>query len=68
MKLVDNWKDAWKWWSVWGGVIVAVLSAVQVALPDLRESISPEVFTYATLALGVAIPVLRVVSQSKGEA
>lgn len=65
MKLVDNWKEAWRWWTVWGGIVIAVLSAVQLALPELHDKLPPGVFAYATLALGVAIPFLRVISQVK---
>lgn len=54
--LVDDWKDAWKWWSVWGGVAVAVLGAAQQLLPYLN--LAPEAAKLAGAVLGAAVPVL----------
>lgn len=34
MKLIDNWKEAWKFWSVQLGVLGTVVTSVLLASPD----------------------------------
>ena len=63
MKLIKNWPQAWKWWSVHGALTVAILSAVYAALPTLQGIVSPTIYAWAMFALGLAIMVLRVLQQ-----
>jgi len=72
MRLIPNWKDAYKWWSVWGAVITALLGAMLVALPIVRNQIPAAAYDWlmfvVTLAVPVIaafIPVLRVVDQGE---
>jgi len=37
MKLVEDWKDAWKWLSVNIAAIMALLNAVQVTLANVQS-------------------------------
>lgn len=64
MKLIKNWTDAWKWWSVHGAVTVAVLSAVYAAMPSFQALLSPTWYAAIMAVLGVVIVVLRVLAQT----
>lgn len=65
MKLVENWREAWKWHSVW---IIAALSAapyVWAELPDdLKASIPSEWLPLIAVLVGVAGIFGRVRDQS----
>lgn len=68
MKLVENWKSAWKWFSV---QFVAVAGAIQLtvlAFPDALKGWLPDWVTHA-LALGLLVAAVfgRLVNQSKPE-
>ena len=63
MKLIKNWPQAWKWWSVHGALTVAILSAVYGAAPALQGIISPTIYAWTMFALGLAIMLLRVLQQ-----
>lgn len=57
MKLVSNWKRAWRWISVQAMVLAGALQGAWMFVPDeLRASIPPGVvqgFTIVLLVLGV---------------
>lgn len=57
MKLVDDWKQAWKWISVNCMVVAAALQGAWVYLPDdLHESVPKGLvglLTISILALGI---------------
>ena len=72
MKLVSDWKNAWKWWSVWGSVVAVGLSALLAALPIVRAQIPAAAYEWLTFGLTLAvpiiaalIPVLRVMKQEQ---
>lgn len=52
MKLVENWRSAWRWISVhcmiWAA---AIQGAWEVCPPDLKAGMPPKLVTYVTLAL-----------------
>lgn len=66
MKLVDNWKRAWKWYSVHILMIMVALPEVWLQLPEeWRQSLPPHILAYATSVLGVSAILARVISQEK---
>ena len=75
MKLVDDWRDFWQWWSVWGAVVVALLGATLASLPMVRGQLPVALYDWLMFVLsvlvaviGAAIPVLRVMKQGGGDA
>jgi hypothetical protein len=55
MKLVPDWRDAWRWWSVQALTILAALPLVWPALPaDVRAWMPEdwEPFAFVTIAFG----------------
>ena len=63
MSLIYNWKDAWKWFSVHAGALIAVLSTVQMILPGWQEFMEPNPFALTTAVLGTLVILGRVVKQ-----
>ena len=70
MRLVDDWRDAWQWWSVWGSVVVALLGATLASLPMVRGQLPVALYDWLMFVLsvlvavvGALIPVLRVLKQ-----
>lgn len=65
MRLVPNWKRAWRWLSVQAMLLAVSLQGAWMAMPDeMRASVSPNVvqaFTIVLLVLGV---IGRMVDQS----
>lgn len=69
MKLLPNWQDAWKWFSV---QVIAAATAIQLsflALPDsIRSAIPDKVMHWVAIALLVVAALGRIVDQSKPNA
>lgn len=52
MRLVDNWKEAWRWMSVNCMVIAASIQGAWVYIPeDMRDSIPPWIVSAITIGL-----------------
>jgi len=65
MKLVPEWKKAWRWFSMQAMVAAAAIQTVWINLPpDLRSAVPDYIVTYGTLAIIVFGVVGRLVSQS----
>ena len=66
MKLVENWKDAWKWFSVQAMFASGAILGTWAMLPaDLKDNIPDDFVTYCTMAV-LALGILgRLVPQSK---
>lgn len=64
MRLVDDFKSAWRWFSVQAmALAIAVQGAWEVLPPDMKAGIPPKLVTYVTLGL-LALGVLgRLVKQ-----
>lgn len=62
--MVENWKDAWKWLSVHVALVIAVVNAAQVMLPQFQALLPPDTFTWINAGLGVAVIVARLIPQS----
>lgn len=76
MKLIDNWKDAWKWYSVWAasavvsiGGIGAYLTPEMIAAPVLffPDWTWGKVLSSLTAFFGVTGIIGRLVSQASDE-
>lgn len=64
MKLVDDWKSCWRWFSTqamaWA---IAIQGAWELCPPDLRVGVPPKLVTVITLVLLVLGLVGRLVKQ-----
>ncbi|HGV3510436.1 TPA: hypothetical protein ACNGZA_006179 [Klebsiella michiganensis] len=66
MKLVDDWKHAWKFFSMHTLVLAGVIPTVWAELPpDLKASIPPGTMGAITAVIAACGVVGRLVSQSK---
>lgn len=64
MKLIDNWKKAWKFTSVQVAALLTVLAFLQASLPDLQSLISADLYAYINFGLGLLVILARVWKQS----
>jgi hypothetical protein len=64
MKLVSDWKDAWRWFSVWAMSLSAAAPAAWLAVPeDMREAVPAEWLAVGAVVLAVAGLIGRMVDQ-----
>ncbi len=64
MKLISNWRQAWKLNSVQAATLLAFLSALQAnVLPQVQGLIPADLWPYVTGAIALAIIVLRLRDQ-----
>jgi hypothetical protein len=68
MKLIPNWKKAWKFTSVQVAALLTVLAFLQAGLPDLQTLISADLYAYVNFGLGLLVILARVWKQSMEEA
>lgn len=66
MKLIDNWKEAWKFNSVQTAVLIAALSGLYAAFPVFAQAIPSWVYALSMMTLSVALIILRVIQQNLG--
>lgn len=65
MKLIPEWRRAWRFASVQAALLLALLSFLQAQiLPLFQFAIDPKVWPWVTAGFGSAIAVLRVWQQS----
>lgn len=65
MKLVDDWKQAWRWWSVRGLAAIAALPFVWPTLPpDIKAFVPVEWQPYIFSAIAIAAIIGRVKDQN----
>jgi len=68
MKLVSDWKRAWRWFSVQAMAVAAAIPLVWMSLPpELKGSISDDWLPWIASAVAVAGILGRVVEQDKPE-
>ena len=67
MKLIKDWPQAYRWWSVHGALTVAILSALYAAFPALQGIVNPTFYAITMFVLGLAIIGLRVLQQGPKE-
>jgi protein-S-isoprenylcysteine O-methyltransferase Ste14 len=69
MKLVENWKQAWRWFSVQALAAVALLPVVWPQLPPQVTAWLPESWRpWIIVALAVGGIMGRLIDQNKGKA
>lgn len=66
MKIVDDWKSAWRWFSMHALVLAGIIPTVWAELPpDLKTTIPPGAMSTITAVIAACGVVGRLVSQSK---
>lgn len=67
--VVANWRDGWKWFTVWGAATIAGVNAFYAALPPEFIDTLPE-HTQSTINVigGIALLLGRFINQSKPKA
>jgi hypothetical protein len=63
LNLIAGWKAAWRYHVVIAGALLAAASAAYGYSDAVKALVTPQTFALFTLAMGVAIPVLRVIAQ-----
>jgi len=64
MKLISDWRQAWRWFSMQSMALAAAIQAVWLQLPpDMKSSIDPAWVSAATVAVLVLGGIGRVVDQ-----
>lgn len=63
MRLVEDWKDAYKWLSVNIAGIMALLNALQATVPQIQAFLTPTQVAAANAVLGVLVIWGRLVQQ-----
>jgi hypothetical protein len=64
MRLIPNWKNAWKMASVVLAAVLAIASALQANSSDIQQLISPQAFYWFSTVMGLLVIVGRVVKQT----
>ena len=63
MKLVEDWKEAYKWLSVNIAGIMALLNALQATVPQVQAFMTPQQVAVTNAVLGVMVIWGRLVQQ-----
>lgn len=65
MKLVDNWRNSWKWFSMQCMAAAGTIQATWMAIPDdMKAAVPAQWVSYATLAILALGGIGRLVSQT----
>ena len=68
MKLIDEWKSAWKMFSVWAMAAAAAIQGAYIAMPDALQQLIPhEWMHYLSLTLMVLGIAGRLIQQSPAD-
>ena len=52
LQLIDDWRKAWKWFSVNAMLLAAAIQGAWLQIPDdMKTHIPPQLVQYATIAL-----------------
>lgn len=64
MKLIKDWRQAWRWFSLQAMALAAAIQGVWIQLPpDLKDSIDPSWVSAATVAVLILGGIGRLVDQ-----
>ena len=63
MKLIDNWRQSWRFTSVQTALILAAANGAFAVLPLLSESVSVPVYAAISVVGNLAIVALRLMAQ-----
>lgn len=61
MKLIKNWRQAWRMYSMWLSALIVLLATMETFMPQLQPLLPPKVYA----GLGVAVMVARLIQQAK---
>ena len=65
LRLIPDWKRAWRYFSVWAATALTLASLVQAdVLPLFRFAIPAEKWPWVSACMGTLIIVLRMLSQT----
>lgn len=65
MRLVEDWKQAYKWFSVNIALIMAVLNGLQATVSQVQGFITPTQLAVTNAVLGVAVIWGRLIQQGQ---
>jgi hypothetical protein len=65
MKLIPEWRKAWRMTSVQLAVVGVVLNAAATGWSSFQGSVDPLVYAIVNMVLGIAVAVSRVIKQPK---
>ena len=61
MKLINNWRQAHRMYTMWLASAIVILATMESFLPQLQPLLPPKVYA----GLGVAVMVARLIQQAK---
>lgn len=61
MKLIENWRKAWRMHSIQLSALIVVLAGLESFMPELQQYLPPKVYA----ALGLAVMIARMFQQAK---
>lgn len=62
-KLIPEWRQAWKFWTVQLGIVFSIAAGLYAELPELREYLSPQAFARLSGILAFIAILARVIQQ-----
>ena len=65
MKLVEDWKQAYKWFSVHIATLMALLNAAQASVPHIQGFITPGQLAVTNAVLGIMVIWGRLIQQGE---
>lgn len=65
MRFVDDWKQAYKWFSVHIAGIMALLNALQATVPQIQAFLTPGQLAVTNAVLGVLVIWGRLIKQQQ---
>lgn len=65
MKLVEDWKEAYKWFSIHIAAIMALLNALQASVPHVQAFLTPGQLAVTNAVLGVLVIWGRLIQQGE---
>lgn len=65
MKLVNDWRESYKWFSVHIATILAVVNAAQASVPYVQGFLTPTQLAVTNAVLGIAVIWGRLIAQGE---
>jgi len=63
MRLVDDWKQAWKWFSVHIATVMALVNGLQASVPYVQNLLTPTQLAVTNAILGMLVIWGRLIQQ-----
>lgn len=67
MKLIDNWRKAWRFTSVQSALILALVNGLFSVFPVMFQSLNPTIYCSLMVLGNISVVVLRLIAQPKLE-